>query len=92
LIKATKQAITERAGRTVSDDQALAIAKYIIGNETVRNPAAYISAAIQRDANPRRFLPTELPPPPPRAIANPNPPNPEYNAARAAIRATTEPA
>ncbi len=72
LIETTRMAIAVRTGRSVTDDQAAAAAARILGSETVRNPAAYVSAAINRDPNPRRFLPSELPPPPPLRTERPD--------------------
>jgi len=70
LIRATQQAITDRTGSRVTDDEALRIATQIMGSENVRDRAAYVSAAINRDKHPRRFIPVKLPPPPPRLVRN----------------------
>ena len=61
LINAVQQAMAGRIQRHITDSEALAIAAKILGSESVRNPAAYINAAISRDANPARFLPTRYP-------------------------------
>jgi hypothetical protein len=61
VLTAIQQAIKERTGRVITEGQANAIAAQIIGSETVRNPVAYVTAAINRDPNPRRFLPAHHP-------------------------------
>jgi hypothetical protein len=63
LIQTVQQAMAERTNyaAAVTAEQALRIATQILGNESVRNPAAYIKAAIGRDPNPRRFLPADTP-------------------------------
>lgn len=69
LIRAVQQAIADRTGADVPDAHAQTVAAQIIGRENVRNPVPYVTAAISRDPNPRRFLPTRTPPPlqlPPR--------------------------
>lgn len=72
LIETIQTAIAGRTGRAITADHALAIASQIIGSEQVRNPVAYVTAAINRDPNPRRFLPVSLPPPPPKPEARPD--------------------
>jgi hypothetical protein len=61
LIETIQQAITSRTGRSVTAEQAEAIAMQIIGSGSPRNPASYVRAAIDRDPNPRRFLPSNHP-------------------------------
>jgi len=61
LIKTVQQTMTSRTGRRVTSEQAQAIAAQIIGSESVRNPVSYVTAAINRDPNPRRFLPANHP-------------------------------
>ena len=63
LTDAVKAEMFDRGFRQVTDGQAAKIVQNIIGQESVRNPVAYITAAIKREANPARFLPTPLPPP-----------------------------
>jgi hypothetical protein len=72
LIETIQTAIANRTGRAITADHALAVASQIIGSEQVRNPVAYVTAAINRDPNPRRFLPVSLPPPPPKAEMRPD--------------------
>jgi hypothetical protein len=72
LIETVQTAIANRTGRAITADHALAVASQIIGSEQVRNPVAYVTAAINRDANPRRFLPVSLPPPPPKHEVRPD--------------------
>jgi hypothetical protein len=61
MIRAVQQAMTKRTGRSVASEQAAAIAAQIVGSENVRNPVPYVTAAIERDLNPRRFLPASHP-------------------------------
>jgi hypothetical protein len=61
LIRTVQQAMTRRTGRSVTSEQAASIAAQIIGAENVRNPVPYVTAAIDRDPNPRRFLPANHP-------------------------------
>lgn len=63
LIETVKEAMTSRGYSHIADQQAMHIAAQILGSESVRNPAAYIAAAISRDPQPSRFLPTPSPPP-----------------------------
>jgi hypothetical protein len=62
LIECARGAIAKRTGRIPTDDQAAYAAAAILdrnGIETVRRPANYLIAAIERDKNPARFLPAE---------------------------------
>jgi hypothetical protein len=61
LIRAVQQAMAARTQRRVTDEQAEYIAAQIIGSENVRNPVPYVTTAINRDPNPRRFLPPDHP-------------------------------
>lgn len=93
LISSTRQAIAERTGKLVTANQARLVASRIIGGEPVRNPVAYVVAAIMRDPNPARFLPT---PTPPRAKREPRPDRSESyargaEAARAALEKSRQP-
>jgi hypothetical protein len=65
LIESVKKAMDERGYNRITDDQAAHIATKILGSESVRNPAAYIAAAISRDPKPLRFLPPQPTPMPP---------------------------
>lgn len=72
VIQAVQEAIFSRTGKGIGVDDARAAATRIMGNESVRNPAAYVSAAIMRDPNPQRFLPANIPPPMPPRRARPD--------------------
>jgi hypothetical protein len=63
LVRPVQAAIAERTGNRVPPDQAAAIIRNLTTNADVHNPAAYTAAAIRRDPNPARFLPTPTPPP-----------------------------
>jgi hypothetical protein len=65
VIFAVQQTIAARTGRIIGDDEARAVATRILGSEAVRNPVAYVTAAINRDPSPGRFLPSRIPTPPP---------------------------
>ena len=65
VIFAVQQTIAARTGRIIGDEDARLVATRILGAEAVRNPVAYVTAAINRDPSPRRFLPVSLPAPPP---------------------------
>jgi len=56
-IQTVQKAIEERTGKKLSAADARVVATTIIGKESIRNPAAYLKAAIMRDPDPRRFLP-----------------------------------
>jgi hypothetical protein len=57
LAARTREAFAERTGTEIGDQQALALAERIIAGRVVRNPAAYVVAAIARDVDPFRLLP-----------------------------------
>jgi hypothetical protein len=52
--------LARATGKTVDLDHAARVVRDILGGRTVRQPLAYIRAAIQRE--PSRFLPTPIPP------------------------------
>jgi hypothetical protein len=66
-IQAVQKAVQDRTGKRISTGDARSVAAKIIGTESVRNPAAYLNAAIMRDPNPSRFLP------PPSSMRKPKP-------------------
>lgn len=56
-------ALLERTGRTIPEEQADRVIRQLLAGRTVRHRAAYLRGAIHRDPNPERFLPTPVPPP-----------------------------
>lgn len=61
---AVVSALHERTGRTVDNTHAAQVAHQLLNaaHGTVAKPAAYVAAAISRDCQPDRFLPTPTPP------------------------------
>lgn len=56
-------ALRARTGKTIGEDHAQRVVDQILDGRTVRNRRAYLAGAIERDADPHRFLPTPTPPP-----------------------------
>jgi len=93
LIQAVQKSIREREGPELTTEQARAVAASIIGTETVRNPVSYVTAAIAREPNLRRFLPTRQPPPFAEVNArnsNRSDPSSAWQQAREALHQPTE--
>jgi hypothetical protein len=58
VIEAIIQTIYDRTSRVIDEDWAAKVAGHILGDQPVRNPAAYCRKAIEQDPNPQaRFLP-----------------------------------
>jgi DNA-binding transcriptional ArsR family regulator len=55
-------ALERRTGKTVTAEHARLVARQLLEGRTVRNRSAYLRGAIDRDADPSRFLPTPTPP------------------------------
>lgn len=56
-------ALRDRTGKTVPPEHARLVARQLLDGRHVRNRAAYVRGAIERDAHPERFVPTPAPPP-----------------------------
>ena len=73
LLKAVIDSIHQRTGRVIVADQAAVIAEEILAGQQVKNPRAYVQAAILREPNPAaRWLPA-APEPEPCGKCNPSP-------------------
>jgi predicted RNA binding protein YcfA (HicA-like mRNA interferase family) len=56
-------ALRARTGKTVTAEHARLVTRQLLDGRPVRNRAAYVRSAIDRDPTPERFLPTTTPPP-----------------------------
>ena len=65
LLKAVIDSISQRTSRVIDADQAAVIAEEILAGQQVKNPRAYVQAAIVREPNPAaRWLPADPEPEP----------------------------
>jgi DNA-binding transcriptional ArsR family regulator len=55
-------ALERRTGKTVTAEHARLVARQLLEGRSVRDRSAYLRGAIDRDADPSRFLPTPTPP------------------------------
>lgn len=62
LIEITKDAVREKTGKSIGDEQARRVIALITDGRPIRNAAKYVRAAIKRDEDPARFLPIQTPP------------------------------
>ena len=62
-IEPIRDEIEKRTGRTVSYEWAAKVAAQLAGEPGVRNPIGWAVHRIKTDPDPRKFLPTDQPPP-----------------------------